>query len=64
MEKTLKQLFDYQHFAQNPALQSVIDDVHRRCAPRELSDDELNLVSAAGDPYLRTLDPGKKDRHL
>ena len=26
MEKTLKQLLDYQRFAQNPALQSVIDE--------------------------------------
>ena len=61
VEKTLKQMFDYQRFAKNPALQSIIDDVHRRYARQELSDDELETLSAAGDPYLHVMGPGKRD---
>ena len=51
MEKRLSKLFDYQKFAGNSKLQSVIDSVHRR--PRELSLDEADYVSAAGTPYYR-----------
>ncbi len=34
MEKKLKQLFDFQKFAANPELQSVIDSVHSRYETR------------------------------
>ena len=50
MEKTLRQLFDFQKFEGNAELQSVIDSVHARYASRELSLDEMDLVSAAGVP--------------
>ena len=57
MEKKLRQLFDFQKFAGDPSLQSVIDDVHSRYQTRELSMDEMEFVSAAGMPQL----PGKKN---
>ena len=47
-EKLLYQVFDLQRFAENRRLQNVIDRVHSKCAERELSDDELDMVAAAG----------------
>ena len=63
MEKTLRMLFDYQLFEQNPELQSVIDTVSARFSPRQLSDDEADLVAAAGLPEMASLrkKPRKKD---
>ncbi len=58
MEKTMRQLFDYQKFAGNTALQGVIDSVHARYATRELNLEEMIWVSAAGTPDL---DSRKKD---
>lgn len=53
MTKTkLKNLFDYQHFEKDPRLQKVIDGVHRRTEGRELTDDELDLIAAAGVPEI------------
>ena len=52
MEKKLRQLFDYQKFAGNRELQSVIDSVHAKYAKRELNFDEMEVVSAAGVPQL------------
>lgn len=48
MERKLKNLFDYQKFEGNPALQSVIDSVHSRYPVRELNMDEMEWVNAAG----------------
>ncbi len=48
MEHLLRNLFDYQKFSGNAALQDVIDAVHSRYAMRELQLDEMELVSAAG----------------
>lgn len=59
MEKKLNELFDYQKFAVNPKLQSVIDSVHR--PPRELSLDEADLVSAAGVPYMKPFNDEKPE---
>ncbi len=47
-EKQLYQAFDLQRFAPSARLQAVIDASHRRTAARELSDDELDFVAAAG----------------
>lgn len=44
----LKSLFDYQHFEENSRLRKVIDDTHRRLEALELTDDDLDLVAAAG----------------
>ena len=52
MEKKLRQLFDFQKFAAEPNLQSVIDDVHSRYATRELNMDEMDMIFAAGVPQL------------
>ena len=48
MENQLKHLFEYQKFEQNSRLSRLIAETeHRQTA--ELSDDELELVAAAGD---------------
>ncbi len=44
----LSRLFDYQRFERNARLQKIIDDTHRRVGARELTDDELDQVAAAG----------------
>lgn len=52
MEKKLRALFDFQKYEQNEDLQKVIDRVHARYSgsARMLSDDEADLVAAAGMP--------------
>ena len=47
---TLRSLFDFQRFEQNARLQKLIDATHSRVAARELTDDELDRVAAAGVP--------------
>jgi len=47
-EQLLTQAFALQRFAPNPRLQAVIDAAHARTAVRELTDEELDLVAAAG----------------
>lgn len=55
MEKLLNRLFDYQKFENNPNLASVISAVENKYSITEerrlLSEDELTLVSAAGQPF-------------
>ena len=48
MEKKLKKLFDYQRFEQNAKLEKLILETENRYA-KELSEEDLSLVSAAGD---------------
>ena len=66
MDRILRLLFDYQEFEQNAELQSVIDRVNARFTPRQLSDDEADLVSAAGMPGMALLrkKPQKKENGL
>ncbi|MBR6351699.1 MAG: hypothetical protein IKR93_05195 [Firmicutes bacterium] len=47
-EKMLYQAFDLQRFVGNERLQKVINRSHARVQARELSDSELEFVSAAG----------------
>ena len=47
MERKLFQAFDRQRFQQNVRLAGIIGDVESRYA-RALSDDDLEMVSAAG----------------
>ena len=47
MEHKLKKLFDYQKFENNSELEALIAETRGRYA-KELSDDELEMVSAAG----------------
>lgn len=49
-EKQLFDAFDRQRFERNARLQRVIDAAHRRMNDRELDDDELDSVAAAGAP--------------
>ena len=51
MEKKLKAMFDYQKFARNPRLDAMLSEAEARyeCS---LSDDDLELVSAAGDGIM------------
>jgi hypothetical protein len=51
MERKLFQAFDRQRFQQNARLASIIGDVESRYA-RALSDDDLEMVSAAGTADL------------
>ena len=50
MEKKISMLFDYQKFDKNADLQAVINAVHARYNARKLTDDEAELVAAAGMP--------------
>ncbi len=58
MGNKLSALFDFQKFDGNADLQRVIDSVHARYSVRELTDDELGWVNAAGMPNRV---PDKKD---
>lgn len=50
MEKKLKELFDYQRFEDNPRIAKLISETEARMgAVKELRDDELFMVSAAGE---------------
>lgn len=64
MENKLAKLFDYQKFEKNNALEALIAESEGRYA-RELSDDDLEFVNAAGEmtpPVIPTdLNPLKKD---
>lgn len=48
MENKLKNLFEYQKFEQNERLAKLIAETEAR-QTAELSDDDLELVAAAGD---------------
>ena len=48
MERKLKRLFNYQKFAGNSRLSAMLDDVDGRYGGA-LSDNDLELVSAAGE---------------
>jgi len=61
MDSKLKALFDFQHFQEDPRLKRVIQSAESHCS-QELSDDELLLVSAAGEATVppaeeQALDP-------
>lgn len=47
-EKKLYRLFEYQRFANNPKLQKIIDSAHGKDV-RELNDEDLDQVAAAGE---------------
>ena len=49
MEMILKKLFDYQRFEQNEKLDKLIGEAESRYE-KALSDDDLDLVNAAGEP--------------
>ncbi len=62
MEKKIARLFDYQKYAANKDLADIISDVESRYSldKVELSDDDLSLVSAAGNFHLQPEGKGVK----
>ncbi len=58
-EKKLFELFDYQKFDEDPQLAALIAETEGRYS-RELAEDELELVSAAGERTEDLLDKDKK----
>lgn len=63
-EKLLTNLFDFQRFERNPELQSMIAEVEQKYSVTEMSDDELDLLAAAGDPFSRELKKEDKDTNI
>ena len=61
MEKLLVALFDFQSFERNEALQSVIDGAETPRIGVPLTDEELESLSAAGDPFSQMPDRNQKD---
>lgn len=62
MQKTLLSLFDFQRFAQNPKLERMIVEAEQLLDAQEsqrgeISEDELELVHAAGDLLYRPKRP-------
>ena len=53
MEKRLKELLDYQKFQRNPRLDAMLSEAEGRYEDG-LSDEALELVSAAGEPGVET----------
>ena len=53
MENKLKKLFDYQRFEQNEKLEKLVRETENHYAT-ELSDEDLSLVSAAGESGIDT----------
>ena len=60
MEKLLTNLFDFQRFERNPELQSMIAEVEQKYGVTEMTDDELDLLAAAGDPFSQ--EPIREDK--
>ena len=63
MEKKLKKLFDYQRFEKNEKLEKLIRETENRYSA-ELSDDDLSLVNAAGEPSVPTKKPTPETERL
>mgnify|MGYP000345629426 CR=1 FL=1 len=55
--KKLSQAFDFQKFQQNPKLAGIVRETEGRYAKTTLSDDNLELVSAAGETTVPTMNP-------
>ena len=55
--KKLSQAFDFQKFQHNPRLDDINRDVESRYGKAALSDDDLELVSAAGETTVPTMNP-------
>ena len=61
MEKILKKIFDFQRFSPNKKLSKIISDVENRY--HVLNDEELSLISAAGNTDITNDLLEKKDEH-
>ena len=49
----LSKLFDYQRFEKNERLQKLISKTHAGMEEKELTDDELDMIAAAGAAETR-----------
>lgn len=51
MDNVLKRLFDFQRFQRNDRMETLISETESRYGetPKELSDEELDFVNAAGE---------------
>ena len=65
MERTLKQIYEYQRFENNPRLKRMLDDALSRYDfsgnEGRLSDDEAELLNAAGTTVS---DPHRKEKRI
>lgn len=61
MEKTLRALFDLQRFSGNDRLAKIIFDTEGRYG-NALSDDDLEAVSAAGEPFAPLIRGTSEDK--
>ena len=59
-EQKLTRLFDRQDFAPNSTLTAIIDEVEARYFA-ELSDEDLSLISAAGEQTVRQTSDDKDE---
>ena len=59
MEKLLKRVFDYQRFSPSRRLDAMISETQRRY--QALHDEDLFLVSAAGETDIMNVFSEKKD---
>lgn len=62
MNNKLKSLFEYQKFEQNPKLAEMIEDTESRYGFSALSDENLNMVAAAGEPKCYVPGSGSKTK--
>lgn len=60
MNKKLTSLFDLQKFHKNKQLETLIAETHSRYN-KEISEDDLSEISAAGDINLRAKIPFKTE---
>jgi hypothetical protein len=65
MENKLSRLFDYQKYAPNDKLSSIIKDVESRYSLdlQELSDDELGMLNAAGSVEMEAARQKELEEH-
>lgn len=61
MKKKLYDLFDLQKFSGNKRLEGIIDDAENRYG-KALSDDDLELISAAGEPSSALIHAKNEDK--
>ena len=59
MENKIKALFEFQRFSGNKRLEAMINDAESRYR-NELSDEEVEIVSAAGSGFPKKSFPKKK----
>lgn len=61
MERKLKRVFEYERFAPSRRLGAMIAETQRRY--QALNDEDLFLVSAAGEAEIMNNFPEKNDEH-